>query len=208
MPALRFAKKHASLVQRYVPSSFDRLRHAKDGVPTCRACETSFKHWPGLMSHLLSGACPEPSKLAAIDADSQAEPLAEPLARLKQTIGNSARFQLPVVAKSVDSQALTSQCLQCGFWTPDYTKLKSHQRRRLSEARVRCGTETSASARSLPGVWADIPEPKAAAQTSLAPSRVATDLMDRTSLSRGELREAVATSQALLEAIQDVIRDD
>ena len=61
---------------------------------------------------------------------------------------------------------------------------------------------------SLPGVWADIPEPKAAAQSSLGPSRVATDLMDRTSLSRGELREAVATSQALLEAIQDVIRDD
>ena len=81
------------------------------------------------MSHLLSGACPEPSKLAAIDAHSQAEPLAEPLARLKQTIGNSARFQLPVVAKSVDSQALTSQCLQCGFWTPDYTKLKSHLRK-------------------------------------------------------------------------------
>ena len=126
---LHIAKKHASLVQRYVPSSFDRLRHAKDGVPTCRACETSFKHWLGLMSHLLSGACPEPSKLAAIDADSQAEPLAEPLARLKQTIGNSARFQLPVVAKSVDSQALTSQCLQCGFWTPDYTKLKSHLRK-------------------------------------------------------------------------------
>ena len=38
---LHIAKKHAPLVQRYVPSSFDRLRHAKDGVPTCRACETS-----------------------------------------------------------------------------------------------------------------------------------------------------------------------
>ena len=81
------------------------------------------------MSHLLSGACPEPSKLAAIDGDSQATPLAGPLEKLKQTIGNSARFQLPVVAKSADSQALISQCLQCGFWTPDYTKLKSHLRK-------------------------------------------------------------------------------
>ena len=51
------------------------------------------------------------------------------LTQLKQTIGNSARFQLPVVAASTDSQVLISQCLQCGFWTPDYTKLKSHFRK-------------------------------------------------------------------------------
>ena len=48
----------------------------------------------------------------------------------------------------------------------------------------------------------------ATALYSLGSSQVATDLMNRTSFSRGELREAVATSQALLEAIQDVIRDD
>ena len=60
----------------------------------------------------------------------------------------------------------------------------------------------------LPGVWGDFQEPRTAAQGSLGSSQVATDLMNRTSLSRGELREAVATSQALLEAIQDVIRDD
>ena len=81
------------------------------------------------MSHLLSGACPEPNKLVAIDGDGHAAPLAGPLEKLKQTPGNSARFQLPVVAKSADSQALISQCLQCGFWTPDYTKLKSHFRK-------------------------------------------------------------------------------
>ena len=126
---LHIAKKQASAVKRYIPSSFDRLRHAKDGVPTCRACEASFKQWPGLMSHLLSGACPAPEQLAAMDSSSNVAQLAEPLTQLKQTIGNSARFQLPVVAASTDSQVLISQRLQCGFWTPDYTKLKSHFRK-------------------------------------------------------------------------------
>ena len=39
------------------------------------------------------------------------------------------RHRLPTIAKSRDAKVLGSQCLQCGFWTPDYTKLKSHVRK-------------------------------------------------------------------------------
>ena len=62
----------------------------------------------------------------------------------------------------------------------------------------------------LQGVWREFPEAGATGQGSSSSSQVATDLMNRTSLSRGELREAVAvaTSQALLAAIQDVICAD
>ena len=55
---LHTAKVHPDTVRRFVPRSFDRLKHAIDGVPNCRACQASFKHWPGLTSHLLSGTCP------------------------------------------------------------------------------------------------------------------------------------------------------
>ena len=58
------------------------------------------------------------------------------------------------------------------------------------------------------GVWKDIPAAGEQGRGSSSSSQMATALMNRTSLSRGELSEAVATSQALLEAIQDVIRDD
>ena len=49
-------KQHPATVHRFIPSSFDRLRHAVDGLPKCAACGYSFKQWKGLRDHLLSGA--------------------------------------------------------------------------------------------------------------------------------------------------------
>ena len=57
---LHRAKQHPDVVERYVPEWFDRAKHSVNGLPTCRACGTQFKQWPGLLPHLLSGACPSP----------------------------------------------------------------------------------------------------------------------------------------------------
>ena len=54
------AKMHRDSLPRFIPPTFDRELHAKDGVPVCAACNKSFKQWKGLRDHLLSGACPAP----------------------------------------------------------------------------------------------------------------------------------------------------
>ena len=124
---LHTAKSHPGKVARYVPRSFDRAKHSVNGVPTCRACQTSFKQWPGLMSHLLSGACPNPQRLQEMDEDAEPSALLAPLERVKQAIADAPRHSLPKIASSQDAQDLASQCLQCGFWTPNYTKLVPRQ---------------------------------------------------------------------------------
>ena len=52
------AKLHRDSLSRFIPPLFDRELHAKEGMPVCAACNTSFKQWKGLRDHLLSGACP------------------------------------------------------------------------------------------------------------------------------------------------------
>ena len=49
--------------------------------------------------------------------------------RLKTVVAQAPKHILPKVASSHHAEELESQCLQCGFWTPDYTKLKSHMRK-------------------------------------------------------------------------------
>ena len=131
---LRIAKSHSEQVKRYVPSSFNRQVHAEGGVPTCRACKTNFKQWPGLLSHLLSGACPCPQALEDIDRQGAPSELPAPLSRLRASLSMAPRSQLPAIARSQDSQELSSQCVVCGFWSPDYTKLKSHIRKVHTQA--------------------------------------------------------------------------
>ena len=65
---LHCAKQHPENVERYVPERFDRAKHSVDGLPICRACGTQFKEWPGLLSRLLSGACPKPQTLKELGA--------------------------------------------------------------------------------------------------------------------------------------------
>ena len=126
---LHRAKQHPEAVERYVPERFDRAKHSVNGLPTCRACGTQFKQWPGLLSHLLSGACPSPHKLRELDAAKERLALSAPLENLKSAVAVAPRHQLPKIATNQDAKVLGSQCLQCGFWTPDYTKLKSHVRK-------------------------------------------------------------------------------
>ena len=119
---LHVAKSHPEQVKRYVPSSFNRQVHAEGGVPTCRACKTNFKQWPGLLSHLLSGACPCPQALEDIDRQGAPSELPAPLSRLRASLSMAPRSHLPAIARSQDSQS------------PDYTKLKSHIRKVHTQA--------------------------------------------------------------------------
>ena len=78
-------KQHPETVSRFIPSKFDRLKHAVDGLPKCAACGYSFKQWKGLRDRLLSGACPQPDQLKQLtedDAKSSA-PETRQLARLR-----------------------------------------------------------------------------------------------------------------------------
>ena len=69
---MHVTKQHPTTVPRFIPSTFDRLRHAVDGLPKCAACNSSFKQRKGLRDHLLSGACPAPDKLQQLtEADAQ-----------------------------------------------------------------------------------------------------------------------------------------
>ena len=80
-------------------------------------------------SRLLSGACPKPQALKELDASKDSITLASHLESLARAVAAAPRHQLPNIDRRQDSKALLSQCLQCGFWTPDYTKLKSHVRK-------------------------------------------------------------------------------
>ena len=99
-----FSTAHGlKLHTRFVPSIFDRSVCAADGVPTCRACHRSFKQWPGLLSHLLSGACPEPDALQALETSSSPAADSSVLGQLRVFISAAAK-KLVKIAKSSDAQ--------------------------------------------------------------------------------------------------------
>ena len=123
-------KQHPTSVQRFIPSSFDRLRHAVDGLPKCAACGYSFKQWKGLRDHLLSGACPNPDRLkqpSDEDACSSA-PETIQLAGPRTEVLGLPQHQLGSQACKPAAALLNHRCLVCNFCTPDRTKVKSHFR--------------------------------------------------------------------------------
>ena len=140
---LHRAKQHPDSVERYVPERFDRAKHSVDGLPICRACGAQFKQWPGLLSHLLSGACPKPQALKDLDASTDSSTLPSHLESLARAVAEAPRHQLPKIARNQDSSALLSQCLQCGLWTPGYTKLKSHVRKVHAQLWAACQEQVS-----------------------------------------------------------------
>ena len=125
------AKMHRDSLPRFIPPTFDRELHAKDGMPVCAACNKSFKQWKGLRDHLLSGACPAPDALRKITtsgtlSSSSTEMLQ--LQELRREVQGSTRSQLAKQAALPSAQVLQHRCVVCGFWTPDHTKVKSHIR--------------------------------------------------------------------------------
>ena len=125
------AKMHRDSLSRFIPPTFDRELHAKDGMPVCAACNKSFKQWKGLRDHLLSGACPAPDALRKITtsgtlSSSCTEMLQ--LQELRREVQGSTRSQLAKQAALPSAQVLQHRCVVCGFWTPDHTKVKSHIR--------------------------------------------------------------------------------
>ena len=127
---MHVTKQHPATVPRFIPSSFDRLRHAVDGLPKCAACSTSFKQWKGLRDHLLSGACPAPDKLKQLtEADAQGSaPETQQLATIREELLELPQHQLCSYASRPAMILLNQRCLVCNFWTPDRTKVKSHFR--------------------------------------------------------------------------------
>ena len=150
---MHVTKQHPTSVRRFIPSTFDRLRHAVDGLPKCAACDTSFKQWKGLRDHLLSGACPAPDKLQSLtNADAQGTaPETRQLAVIRTELLALPRHQLCSYASRPPMTLLNHRCLVCNFWTPDRTKVKSHFRQahpgdwaRLHQATVKlCQTFTT-----------------------------------------------------------------
>ena len=125
------AKMHRDSLSRFIPPTFDRELHAKDGMPVCAACNRSFKQWKGLRYHFLSGACPAPDALRNITSSgtlssSSTEMLQ--LQELRREVQGSTRSQLAKQAALPSAQVLQHRCVVCGFWTPDHTKVKSHIR--------------------------------------------------------------------------------
>ena len=125
------AKMHRDSLSRFIPPTFDRELHAKDGMPVCAACNKSFKQRKGLRDHLLSGACPAPDALRKITtsgtlSSSCTEMLQ--LQELRREVQGSTRSQLAKQAALPSAQVLQHRCVVCGFWTPDHTKVKSHIR--------------------------------------------------------------------------------
>ena len=125
------AKMHRDSIQRFIPPTFDRELHAKDGMPVCAACNKSFKQWKGLRDHLLSGACPAPDALRNITSSgtlSSSSTEILQLQELRREVQGSTRSQLAKQAALPSAQVLQHRCVICGFWTPDHTKVKSHIR--------------------------------------------------------------------------------
>ena len=125
------AKMHRDSLPRFIPPTFDREPHAKDGMPVCAACNKSFTQWKGLRDHLLSRACPAPDALRKITtsgtlSSSSTEMLQ--LQELRREVQGSTRSQLAKQAALPSAQVLQHRCVVCGFWTPDHTKVKSHIR--------------------------------------------------------------------------------
>ena len=127
------AKLHRDSLSRFIPPLFDRELHAKEGMPVCAACNTSFKQWKGLRDHLnlLSGACPAPDALRTITSSgtlsSSSSDMLQ-LQELRREVQGSPRSQLAKQAALPSAQLLQHRCVVCGFWTPDHTKVKSHIR--------------------------------------------------------------------------------
>ena len=123
-------KQHPQSVPRFIPTQFDRPRHAIDGLPKCAACHYFFKQWKGLRDHLLSGACPKPEVLQQLtEADAQStSPETEQLAALRTALLGLPRHQLGHRVGQTDAALLNHRCLVCNFWAPDRTKVKSHFR--------------------------------------------------------------------------------
>ena len=125
------AKLHRDSLSRFIPPLFDRELHAKEGMPVCAACNTSFKQWKGLRDHLLSGACPAPDALRTITSSgplsSSSSDMLQ-LQELRREVQGSPRSQLAKQAALPSAQLLQRRCVVCGFWTPDHTKVKSHIR--------------------------------------------------------------------------------
>ena len=125
------AKMHRDTIQRFIPPTFDRELHAKDGMPVCAACNKSFKQWKGLRDHLLSGACPAPDALRNITSSgtlSSSSTEILQLQELRRGVQSSTKSQLAKQAALPSAQVLQHRCVICGFWTPDHTKVKSHIR--------------------------------------------------------------------------------
>ena len=113
----------------------DRDLHAKDGMPTCAACSTSFKQWKGLRDHLLSGACPEPDALRKITSGrtlSNSGSDMQQLQELRRQVQGSPKAQLAQLAALPPAQILQQRCVVCGFWTPDHTIVRSNPNVRLT----------------------------------------------------------------------------
>ena len=147
-------KKHREQLDRYVPKSF-LPEHSKNGLPTCAACSKEFALWKGLKDHLLSGACPNPDALRALDArtfelhtqQGATEVMhAWSKAYLESTKDTHTVTQL---ARQHDSRHFVQHCVICGFWTPDHTKVKSHIHQEHRKAWDALHTDTAEKCRKL-----------------------------------------------------------
>ena len=125
---LHCCRLHRDTVSRFIPSRFDRLKHAVDGMPQCAACQTKFRQWKGLRDHLLSGACPAPQTLQGLlETDARStNPEVVVLDRLRREVPEVPRCKLGTLARQAHAAVLNRRCLVCNFWTPDRTKIKSH----------------------------------------------------------------------------------
>ena len=66
----------------------------------------------GFLSHLLSGACPNPQALRPLEG-ATAKYQAGPLAKLRQSVSATARPELPRIARGAEAQELQTQCIAC-----------------------------------------------------------------------------------------------
>ena len=125
------SKMHRDSLSRFIPPVFDRELHAKEGMPVCAACNKSFKQWKGLRDHLLSGACPAPDALRTITSSGTLSNSSSDLLQLqdlRREVQGSMSTQLAKHAALPSAQILQNRCVVCGFWMPDFTKVKSHIR--------------------------------------------------------------------------------
>ena len=125
---MHVTRMHRDVVTKFIPGEFDRGLHATNGMPVCAACHKEFRQWKGLRDHLLSGACPEPARLRSLstmpDQQVQGEALAA-LAKFRASVQGSMRQAMGALAARSDAAELAQRCIICGFWTPDYTKMKN-----------------------------------------------------------------------------------
>ena len=61
------------------------------------------------------------------------------LASFRTKVQGSPKQHLGRLAASTDARELAHRCIICGFWTPDYTKVKNHLRQAHAAAWTRDG---------------------------------------------------------------------